>query len=39
MDMVREYVNMFANDLKENFEKFNPLNEFTKKKKKKKMKD
>jgi len=28
MDMVREYVNMFGEDLKENFEEFNPINQF-----------
>lgn len=30
IDMVNEYVNMFGRDLKENFEKFNPLNQFAK---------
>ena len=28
MEMVREYVNMFSEDLKEDFEKFNPINQF-----------
>lgn len=28
MDMVREYVNMYGDDLKEKFEKFNPINNF-----------
>jgi len=35
--MVREYVNMFSDDLKEGFEKYNPLNEFTSIKEKIKM--
>jgi len=30
MEMVREYVNMFGEDLKEDFEQFNPLNQFAK---------
>lgn len=30
LEMVKEYVNMFGTDLKENFEEFNPLNEFSK---------
>jgi len=25
LEMVKEYVNMYGNDLKEDFEKFNPL--------------
>lgn len=29
MDVVREYVNMFSNDLKNNFDKYNPLEQFT----------
>ena len=33
MEMVREYVNMFSEDLKEDFEKFNPLNQFKSNKK------
>jgi integrase/recombinase XerD len=37
LDMVREYVNMFSDDLKEGFEKYNPLNEFTSIKEKIKM--
>ncbi len=28
LEMVKEYVNMFGEDLKENFEKFNPINQF-----------
>ena len=32
MEMVREYVNMFSEDLKEDFEKFNPINQFKNKK-------
>lgn len=30
LEMVKEYVNMFGTDLKEDFEDFNPLNEFSK---------
>ncbi len=30
LEMVKEYVNMFGQDLKEDFEEFNPLNEFSK---------
>lgn len=33
MRMVRIYVNMFSNDLKENFDNFNPLEQFSKKNK------
>ncbi|MFW6015546.1 MAG: hypothetical protein ACOCRK_03850 [bacterium] len=29
IDVVKEYVNMFGNDLKENFNKFNPLEQFS----------
>jgi integrase/recombinase XerD len=32
LEMVKEYVNMFGEDLKEDFEEFNPLNEFSKNK-------
>ncbi|KXS47480.1 integrase/recombinase XerD [Halanaerobium congolense] len=28
MEMVRKYVNMYGEDLKENFEEFNPINQF-----------
>lgn len=28
LEMVRKYVNMFGNDLKEGFEEYNPINEF-----------
>jgi len=28
MEMVREYVNMFGEDLKDNFERYNPINQF-----------
>ncbi len=37
MEMVKEYVNMFSDDLKEGFEKYNPLNEFKSNKSKIKM--
>jgi integrase/recombinase XerD len=32
LEMVKEYVNMYGNDLKENFERFNPLESITVKK-------
>lgn len=32
LDIVKEYVNMFGDDLKKGFEDFNPLNEFSKSK-------
>ena len=28
MDVVKEYVNMFSDDLKKDFDKYNPLEEF-----------
>jgi len=33
MEMVKEYVNMFDNDLHRDFNEFNPLEQFTKKNK------
>lgn len=32
LEMVKEYVNIYGNDLKENFERFNPLESITIKK-------
>ena len=32
LEMVKEYVNMYGNDLKEDFERFNPLESITVKK-------
>ena len=39
LDMVKEYVSMFSEDLKEDFEQYNPLNEFNECKKTIKMND
>jgi integrase/recombinase XerD len=39
MKVVREYVNMFNDDLKDNFDRFNPLEEFSDRKKYIQMKD